>query len=468
MKKKLVILLGITLLLTGIITGSSTIVKAAKQTNTELKLVWVSDIEAWNDYSGMDNELPFNTLYTDERDGLHIYRITLEEDGFVKLLVSAQNMVKIVTGKGGTTSSAATLTATVYRDAKLLYPVMPAIAAKGGISKESTQKYALDKGTYYVTLQTDPYSQYYTNNQFNETKVEGKALFIVYYQEVASHETFRPSSVGKENLITFETVFKSLLTVPNPKDYYTFDLTDKALLKINFMYESTKNAKFVLYGPDWEQLVIKSFQGGNVWYNVEKYLEPGTYYCSLETTTLNDGGRTNLLINQTVYPLLLEQENEDVNSYITVETIDQPKEIRYLQGKLTNSELASSKWSRGKIITEDKQFGVNMTGYYTVRVTDEYDNMFMQSIRVTECDKKAPKKPAIKTYAAESILITGTAEKDSKVTVTVDKKQYAVIANEKGTYTCDLAVKLVKGNRIEVISQDISGNTSEKTVVLVK
>jgi len=235
------------------------------------------------------------------------------------------------------------------------------------------------------------------------------------------------------------------------------------------MYGSTKTAKFVLYSAEREELLTKIVAGNSIWYNVEKYLEPGIYYCSLETITPYDGGQTNLLITQTVYPLKLTQKNEKVNSYITVTTIDAPKEIRYVKGKLTNSELISNKWNSGKVITDVLQFGVNMTGYYTVRVTDEYGNMFMQSINVATCDKKVPNKPIIKTYKAGTFVVSGTAEKSTTVTVTVNGRAYTCTASsKKGYYKCTLPYLLVKDNSIEVNVQDMSGNVSEKAIVSVK
>jgi plasmid maintenance system killer protein len=360
------------------------------------------------------------------------------------------------------------VTATVYRDQKMLYGVVPTISSQGAKIGESAKGIALDMGTYYIAIKTDPYSLVSSADATTTTFVRGKSEFIIYYQRVDSDELFRPSSVNKENPLTFETVFKSLLTVPNPKDYYQFELTDKALIKINFMYASTKNAKFTLYGPDREELLTKTFTGNNVWYNIEKYLEPGVYYCSLETLTANDGGQASILINQTVYPLILSQENQTTNSYITVSTIDQPIEIRWVKGKLTNSELNSSKWKSGKVITDTKVFGINMTGYYTVRVTDEYGNMFMQSIRVTNCDKKAPAKPVIKTYTAGTLDVSGTAEKNSLVTVYVNGKAFTCTASSKGNFKLTLKAKLMKEDIIEVSAQDISGNISERAEVIVK
>lgn len=472
MKRKLsVTIFAVFLLMIGV-TGIGIKVKAyADYTGTELKLTKGNDIDVYNS-NYVINTLYINNVLTDHQEGIQVYKFTLEQDGFVKLMLSARGVKKTIytySPRYTITEAEAKLTASVYRDEKLLYEVMPSVTAQGDwINGESKQKIALDKGTYYIAIRTDKYNDKSTNKSNSVTEVIGDASFIIYYQMVESNEVFRPSSVGMENPIKFEEVYPGLLTASNPKDYYTFNLEDKALVKLNFMYDSTKNAKFILYGRDREILMSKQFVGNSEWNNIEKFLEPGKYYCSIETLTSNDGGRTSLLINPTIYPLKLDQKNSTTNSHITVETIDIPKEVRYVKGKMNNSELNSAKWKSGKVITEELLFGVNMTGYYTVRVTDEYGNMFMQSIKVDRCDSKAPAKPTIKSYKADSFEVTGTAEKNAIVTVTYNKKVYTCTASSKGNYSCVLSTKLIKGSKVEVIAQDISGNTSEKAVVTAK
>lgn len=471
MKHKLVILLSTVLLLAmGFAANSTDAHASGDYTGTDLSLTKVDDIGVYNS-NFIINELAIdNTIYANN-NGEQVYKITLDNDGFISLLLTARNVVKTVAkiGTGGSlTPNEAKLTATVYRDSMLLYPVVPSVTATGIIKGESTQKIALDQGTYYIAVKTDKYSNISVGNMTTITSVTGKAECIVYYQEVKNNEIYRPSNVGKENQVIIDTKFDSLLTTTNPKDYYKFELTDKALVKLNVMYGSKNSAKFVLYSTEREELITKTITGNRIWYNVEKFLEPGIYYCSLESITPYDGGLTNILITQTVYPLKLTQENVSINTYITVDTIDNPKEIRYVLGKLTNSELTSAKWNSGKVITGDLSFGVNKVGYYTVRVTDEYGNMFMQSIKVNTCDKKAPNKPVIKSYLADSFVISGTAEKSTTVIITIAGIPYKCVVSSKGNYKYTFPSKLIKGTLIEAVSQDVSGNISGKTTVTVK
>jgi hypothetical protein len=475
-KRKLAVFLGVFLLTVCVAAGDKAVhVKAAGDyTNPELTLTQVEDISVYNDYKVNNVSIDNSLYYPDNRDGYQVYKFTLKEDGYISFLLSGSKVFKYTEQIGAKYSnnvSDASVTATVYRDAALLYPVTPSITAVTGKSEgraELPQKIALDKGTYYLALKTDRYSSSTNNGNVTTVKVYGNASLIVYYQPIIDYEVYRPSMIGKENQLDMETTFKGLLTVTNPKDYYRFELTDKAMVKINFMYSSLNQAKFTLYSTEREELLSKIFNGSSVWYNVEKYLEPGTYYCSLETIKQYDGGITNILINPTVYPLTLEQVNQSTNSYVTVSTIDDPKEIRFVLGKLTNSELTSAKWNSGKVITDTLLFGVNKTGYYTVRVTDQYGNMFMQSIKINSCDKKAPDIPAIKAYAVSTFVISGTAEKNSLVTVYVNGKAYTCTATSKGTFKCTLPSALLKGSLIEATAMDISGNVSEKAEVMIE
>ncbi|MHB8127438.1 MAG: Ig-like domain-containing protein [Mobilitalea sp.] len=476
MKHKLCILLCAVVLLAGGLSANSSYVKAARDyTNTNLSITKVEDINVYNDY--IINSIPIDTTYTQNQDGVQVYKITLNNDGFVSLLLAAGGVTKSVitsNAKGTTVTNPETkVFVTIYRDANLLYPVsVPVSATTSSTSTttskgESITKVALDQGVYYIAIYTDKYS--FVPSTGITTFVKGTAVFVIYYQETVNNEIYRPSKVGTENQISVDSEFAGLLTTTNPKDYYKIELTDKALVKLNVMYGSKNSAKFVLYSTEREELVAKTILGNSVWYNIEKYLEPGTYYCSLETLTPFDGGETNILITQTVYPLKLTKMNENINSYITVETIDDPKEIRYVSGRLTNSELISTKWNNAKIITEELKFGVNKIGYYTVRVTDQYGNMFMQSIKVTTCDKNAPNKPTIKSYIAGSYIVSGTAEKKSTVTVLLNGNQiFTCIASSKGSYKCTLPNILVKGLMVEVYATDAAGNISAKTEVRVK
>jgi hypothetical protein len=474
MKSSRKLLMLLSLILIGIIFGDFGTLRTFAQTtitHSELKITKVSDIEVYNDYE-INNISIDNAVYPYYET--KIYKFTLSEDGFIKLFLTADKLTKLKTTLTSNTPKyevqEPVLTATVYRDEKLLYSVIPTITAKGSISAarpsvngETKDKIALDKGTYYVAIKSDQYQQ---GN--SSTQVRGQAGLILYYQSVISDEYIRPSSVGQENPIELNDTFHGLLTVANPKDYYAFSIKERSLVTIKYMYESTKKAKFVLYGKDRDVQSTKQFVGNNTWNQEELLLEAGKYYVSLETLTTGDGGRTSLSIIPTPYLTELTLKNRSQNSYIEVETIEAPREVRYLKGKLTQKDINNAKWKNASLITEQLQFGVNSKGYYSIRVVDDNGNMVIDNIRVAACDSTAPAKPKITGYGTGSYEVVGTAEKNSIVTVIYNNRQYIGEADSKGKYSVILAAPLRTRAKVEVFATDISGNASKNAVVVVK
>lgn len=464
-----ILLLLLLMVLAGIELGGPVTVKASVQTSyEELKVTKVSDIEVYNNYE--INYLTIdNTLYP--YYDTKIFKFTLDQDGFVKLLLSADKLSKITYSGSKYSEQDPVITATVYRDDKLLFDIIPTITAKGSVSStrnsvngETKGKVALDRGTYYIAIRTDKLQQ--SSNV--TTYVKGQAEFILYYQPVISDEIYRPSSVGMENLIISEKAFHGLLTVANPKDYYSFEIKERSLVTFNYMYESSKKAKIDLYGIDRNLLLTKQFNGNNMRNQEELLLESGKYYISVGTLTAGDGGRTNIEINSIPYPLELSQVNRTKNSYIKVDTIEVPKEVRYIKGKLAQKDINNSKWRTAEVITDNLQFGVNAAGNYSVRVVDDKGNMFIESIRVTTCDSTAPAKPKITVYEAGSYEVKGTAEKNSIVTVIYNNRSYTCTANSKGNYSCVLGARLSIGAKVEVYAVDKSDNVGDRAVVTVK
>lgn len=443
--------------------------KASVQTKIdELKITEVNDIEVYNLYD-INNIAIDNSLYPYYET--RIYKFILEDDGFVKMILTADKLTKNTYTNSKHSEQEPIISATVYRDDKLIFEAIPTITARGSINTtkapvngNTKTKVALDKGTYYVAIRTDKLQ----TNHNTSTFVKGQAEFILYYQPVISDETFRPSSVGNENPIKLEKAVQGLLTVANPRDYYKFEIKERSLINIAYMYESSNKAKIILYGQDREARLTKQFNGNNVKNQEELLLEAGKYYISLETLTVGDGGRTSIEVSSIPYPLELKQVGRTKNSYIRVDTIEVPKEVRYLKGKLSQRDINNSKWRTAELITDTLQFGVNKTGYYSVRVSDDAGNMFIESISVTACDSAAPKKPKIKGYVVGGFEVTGTAEADSVVTVVLNNRPYSCDADSKGNYSCILPSRLAKGAKVEVYATDISGNVSKSAVVEVK
>lgn len=447
---------------------------------------------------GVANDYTVNSMSINTKKGLtsaqskkgYVYKLNLEKDSLIKVNMRADK----VTAYEGTvdekssiisykqSSSTPTVKFAIYRDEQLWYQVSEFYSANGSTPAETTMPIALDMGTYYVWVDTsDP------SCTSDTVGSEGSVQMIVYQQEVKSDEVYRPSTMSNVNKIELDKEYTGVLTSSNPKDYYQFTLKDKALVKFNCKYNATKssgsshaNTYLTLYNSEQEKLFEKDFIGDSAWYSYEKFLEPGTYYYTLETAAsyeagldsakkdYTDGGETHFKITTTPYSLKLKQYNKTKNSYIKVTTIDDATDIRVVRGKLSNTELTSQKWEAATVITDTRKFGVNKTGYYTVRVTDTYGNMFMKFVKVSTCDKKAPAKPKVNKYKANSVKVTGTAEKGSTVTVTADGISYTCKANSKtGKFSCKLPSPFYSGTRVVVSATDVSGNVSSKVSFVV-
>lgn len=471
MKIKHVMFLGVFLMIACFVAGNQAItVKARDVFSTELKLTQVEDIGAYHDYT--INSLSINTTitYPNCQDGNHVYKLVLNKDGYIKFKLASHNVYKttILSGaKSSSTITAANLNATIYRDQELYNPVSTTVTAKNDSSVEMSQ-IALDKGVYYLSVNTDKYVNTLSNGTSTIAYTIGKADLIIYYQPVECDELYRPSMVGTENPITLGMDYRGLLTTANPRDYYTFKLTERALVRFDLMYSSANPTKFVLYGDKRQELLTKNISGNNAINKFDKFLEPGTYYCSMETTKQYDGGRTNLLISPTYYPLKLNVKSTTMNTYIQVNTIDYPLEVRWLAGEVNTADMTNPIWKSAKVITDTLTFGVNKKGFYTVRVTDQYGNIFMNTVEVKKCDEEAPDIPKIKTAKVDTFIIKGTAEKNSLITIYVNTKAYTCTADAKGAWTCTLPTKLVKAGVIEATAQDLSGNVSEKAELILE
>lgn len=462
------------------------------QENGALTATKVEDIGVANDYTV--NTMSINTkkgISTAQSKVVYWYTLKLEKDSLIKIRMRADG-VKAYQGTVDEKTSmvsyrestnAPTVKFAIYRDSQGWDQVSSFYSACGTTPADMTMPVALDMGTYYVCVDaSDPSCTSPTVGS------EGKVQMIVYQQEVNSDEVYRPSTMNKVNQVFLDKEYTGMLTSSNPRDHYQFTLKSKALVKFNCMYNATKssgssyaNMYLTLYNSEKEKLFTKDFIGDSAWYSYEKFLEPGTYYYTLETSAsyqagldsakkdYTDGGETHFKLTTTSYPLTLKQYNKTKNSYIKVSTIDDATDIRVVRGKLSNSELNSTKWAAATVITDTRKFGVNKTGYYTVRVTDTYGNMFMNSIRVSSCDKKAPAKPKVNKYKANSLKVTGSAEKGCTVKVTANGVTYSCKASSKnGKFSCKLPSPFYSGTTVIVSAVDVSGNVSSKVTFVVK
>lgn len=387
--------------------------------------------------------------------GSTIVKLELPQDGFVKIRTVATDFKARSLSNGK--SNYAGLITRLYRDTHYIDQVGKDVTAKG-TKVSDTAAIAVDKGTYYIGLVS-------ASEDTSSTVYNGVAQIAVFYQPCPSEEIYQPSTALSRNPISFNQEFTGFMSDANPVDYYEFQLTNKALVKFSYRTNTKGSTTFTLYNAESETLATNTYSGGYVWYNIEKYLEPGRYYCSFASSSR---GQTGFKLTKTDYNLTLSY----TLPFVKVTTIDDVKEIRFVRGKLSNSELTSSKWSKGTILEDSiRKFGVNKTGYYTVRVTDTYDNMFMKSIYIKRADTKKPAKVTYTSYKAGNAFVKGKAEKNSTVYLYLNGYSsyvYTAKTNSKGVFKVNLRSTLGKGTKVTAYAVDQAGNKGAKRSVTVK
>lgn len=380
--------------------------------------------------------------------------VNIPEDGFIKIRTVASDYY----GLSNSTNTPASVKTRLYRDTHYIDQIGPDVTATGSTVSD-TQPLAVDKGTYYLALLSPKYTNINDKNTYF-----GRVLVAITYQKCPSQEMYQPSTPISRNVINFNEEFTGFMSDSNPIDYYEFTLHNKALVKFSYRTNTKGNTDFTLFNNDDETLLTQSYSGGYVWYNIEKYLEPGVYYCSFASSSR---GSTGFKLTKTDYNLSLSYKLP----YVKVATIDNVKEIRYVRGKLSNSELNGSKWYKGTALGEGiRKFGVNKAGYYTVRVTDTYDNMFMKTIYVKKVDKTKPGKVKVTSCKYTNSCIKGKAEKNSTVYAYVNGYTaylYSAKVSSKGTFKLVIPGASL-GGRVSIYAVDAAGNKGKITNVYWK
>lgn len=415
--------------------------------STTPKITKVEDITV---YTG-----DYEFAYTNVSPTGSIMKLEIPEDGYVRIRTYA---IDFKQRSGTSPAMDAPITTRLYRDTHFIDKVGDEVTASGEMVSD-TSNIAVDKGTYYIGLIPPRISP------GTDTTYFGSVGVAVFYQECPSQEQFQPSTPLSRNRIEFNQEFTGFMSDANPVDYYEFKLKNKALVKFSYRTNTTGSTTFTLFNNSDETLATQTYSGGYVWYNIEKYLEPGTYYCSFASSSR---GQTGFKLTKTDYNLTLKYSLP----YISVTTIDDIKEIRYVRGKLTNSELYSSKWYQGVALENGvKKFGVNKVGYYTVRVTDTYDNMFMKSIYIKKADTKKPAAVKVTSRKGSNGYIKGKAEKNSTVYAYIDGNSYSQIstkASKKGVFKLSFGYSLYPGTKICVYAVDAAGNKGKVSKVVMK
>lgn len=382
-------------------------------------------------------------------------KITLDKPGAVKLITNASNITVSYTENGAAKTEALHIATRLYRNSACTKQIGKDADAYQNKSAE-TGIFYLEKGTYYI--------QYDATNAVQEGILNGTVQAAALYQAYTTKETVPVSTKDQRNSLSWAKVQKGFLSDLSGTDYYQFKVTSLNPVKLWCRTYEEGKTTIQLYNSSFERIASASGSGSMEQIGFEKYLNTGTYYVKV---TSSAKGTYEMKLMKQSYHLTLSYKLP----VVSVHTVTDYAEIRYLKGSYYNIDLDSAKWNKGTVLGKNKTtFTVNQKGYYTVRVTDAKGTMFLKLIYISKVDNVKPAKPSVTSYKQGSAVIKGKAEKNSTIYVQINsyKTVHKGKVSAKGTYSVSLDYYLFKGDIIKVYAVDKAGNKSTVRRVKVK
>ncbi len=374
-----------------------------------------------------------------------IARFTISKPGAVKLITNASNLTQTNFRDGKTQIVSPKVVTRVYQNEACTRQIGIATEAIRNQFAETNILY-LERGTYYV--------QYDVPDAEVESGINGMLKSAVLYQAYPTDETYAISSQNKCNALAYGKQQKGFLSEQNKSDYYQFKVKQYIPVKLWCRIVSEGKTVITLYDRSLNKVRQATGSGSMEQVGFEKYVKPGTYYVKITSSAL---GTYEINLGKPKYYLDLNYHLPEV----TVKTVVDYQEIRYLRGNYYDTDLNSSIWRKGKVLPRGKHsFTVNQKGYYTVRVTDANGKRFIKRIHIAKVDQKKPAKPVFTSCHAGKYMIQGTAEKNSTVYVTVNsyKTVHKVKVSRNGTFRVVFDYYLFRGDLIKAYAVDQVGN----------
>lgn len=376
---------------------------------------------------------------------------TIPQDGFVKIVTKANTIRQYAEGVT-TYLGASTI---LYRNKNFIQPVGKEVMA-GPDQVSETEAVALEKGTYYI--------QFKISDAVEELGIYGMLQTAVLYQDCSSNESESISTLHKRNQITLDKALSGFISDISPVDYYEFTVSRRTPVKIGYWTNQEGTTQIELFDTSNNKIADGSFTGGMEWFEVEKYVEKGTYYFKISSTAR---GKSEVRVMKQKYDLTLSYKKP----IIYVNTKTEYKEIRYLKGNFYTTDVAATAWDNGTVLGKGKNsFAVNKAGYYTVRITDYTGKMFQTAIYVSDVDNVKPKAPVVSYCKAGQYYVKGKAEAGATVYLKINNSShlYSAKASSKGVYKVKINYYLFKGDVIQVYAVDKAGNKGRTCKVIIK
>lgn len=411
----------------------------SKDTVNPLTLTQVNDIERGKSTQSYQNINLSNT--TKSATG----KITLTGPGAVKLITNASGLTQSSTENGVQKTLYPRILTSIYQNAACTRQIGKNTEAVSSKASETETVY-LEKGTYYV--------KYYAPDVTPDAVINGTLTTAVYYQPYKVAETVTISSQKNTNALSWTKVQKGFLSDISNEDFYKFTVKDLRPLKVWCRTYQDGKTQITLYNSSFEKIAQASGKGSMELISLKKYVKKGTYYVKI--TSSAKGAYEIRLAKQSSYITLSYKM-----PVVTVKTVSDYQEIRYLKGDYYETNPTAKIWNKGTVLRKNaKSFSVNKKGYYTVRVIDNNGNKLIKMIYISKADQKKPGKPSVSNCKAMQYSIRGTAEKNSTVYAKINtySNVYKAKVSSKGNYHIELDYYLMSGDTIKVYAVDKAGN----------
>lgn len=119
---------------------------------------------------------------------------------------------------------------------------------------------------------------------------------------------------------------------------------------------------------------------------------------------------------------------------------------------------------------EKNSFKVTSNGTYTARIAGGGNDAYfaMCTFDIEGLKDGSPSTPKINSYKKGTKVISGTATKNTKITVKVSGKSYKATVNSKGKWKVSVKSKLKKGQKVTAVIKTSAGTKSKTKTVTVK
>ena len=479
------------------------------QTSTEINNMYVDEL------SNYYVNVPYNMQFTvrDFNNAEQTLTLTLAEPCSLMISFNSINaQFEQEKSNGGTQVSKDKLRFTMYSDANKLNK----IKTMGSYDSQGyAGPYYLDAGTYYISVQS-------------EAMLAGKdgvatAQYCIgaVIERSASNEQVVPSSYVTPNQLVMGGEVNGFVSEVYKTDYYTFTVDEPSLITIEIYRQNGKGTvRYDILDLQGSSLESASMSGTQQTTSIARYLPVGQYYFRVEngstlsgisTNTVGEGGRMKYKMYKTIYDFeykFIRKNNN--NRYVTYDTKNVTNRelglsfnpnfdaqtfglVKSDVMKVTNDNLDLA-WDKtfasGSREIKDK---ITENGTYYILAKDKAGNSIYKTIKITCMDTKAPGRPVVKKISTPKVkvkskkskkvtykykgysTVSGTAEKNSKITLVVDyrnssgiskTKTYKATTNSKGKFSVKTMI-LKKGYQITLTATDKAGNVSlerEKTI----